>query len=142
MYFSSVFGTMTVSVLVVETSAFTNRALPWSRRNSTLFLAFPRRKFLPVIVILVPTEAILGVTVLITGVLVFASATAGTKSAPSAAATTVRRSWRRVRDRRAIAPGIGHLPCRLESPVVGGRPYSTVRSSFVVFERTSRPSSV
>ena len=33
MYFSSVLGTTTVSDLVVDTSAFTNRALPLSRRK-------------------------------------------------------------------------------------------------------------
>src|SRR5688572_32299465 len=103
MYFSSVLGTMTVSFLVVLTSALTNSALPLSRRNSTLFLALPRLKFLPVIVSLVPTSAVLGVTLVMTGVLAFfASATAGTKSAPSAVATTARRNWRRVRDRSTI----------------------------------------
>ena len=60
---------MTVSFLVVLTSALTNRALPLSRRNSTLFLALPRRKFLPVMVSFVPTSAVLGVTLVITGVL-------------------------------------------------------------------------
>ena len=118
MYFSSDFGITTVIFFFVERPALTNRALPLSRLNSTVFLALPLRKFLPWIVSVSPTVTFFGVTLVMTGVLVAAPALAGTTSAPSAAVMTARRS-RRVRGRVSIAPGIDHLGAALEPKSVG-----------------------
>ena len=137
--FSSRFGSLTLSIFFVLLSDRTSTTFAPLRLKATVFLPMPVRKLRPRSVSVWPTNTFFGATCLTTGALaasaVAVPATAGTRSALSAAIWQARRSMGRVRARYSIAPDIGGRPPELER-------YWTTVSSLVVPVSTRQPSSV